>query len=97
MVRKRGGFKNFMRKLDGEPNPTVVDTSRFWFKGPRRSVTQVESLYKILSGEHQQLFRAFVWRDTPQGVLHWSEKAFKGSYLPQEDYAYIQYLIDNHS
>ena len=97
MVRKKDGFKNFMRKLDRGFDAPKVDTSGFWFKGSKRSELQVKKLYDILSGNHLCLFSAFGWGATPQGDMYWSARWSKDSYLSPEDYAYIQYLIDHHS
>lgn len=97
MVRKKNGFKNFMRKLDGVPNIPRVDTSGFWFKGSKRNADHSLALERILKGEHQYLMAAFPWTGTPHGVIYWSERCSRHSYLSQEDYAYIQYLIDNHT
>lgn len=92
MRQKGKGFSAFMCKLDGR-EPVVKSTPRMF------SVEDVEEirehhLLDAIDGDVDCLWRAFLWRTTPQGHDYWQERANGYVDLSEDDLDYLQELLE---
>lgn len=58
-------------------------------------IWSVERLMGALSGDHTQLWTAFLWDQSPQGKYYWYDRAEGTVPLGEEDYTYLRTLYTN--
>lgn len=97
MLTKRNGFIKFMKRLDGEDVPD----HEFYYTGEDYSVQLRRVRETILElkerGRSEALMYSFTWSHTPQGSRHW-DRIYNGWSTPtEEDYEYLNWLIETYS
>jgi len=90
-------YLEFMRKVDGRPEPEVNLNRNHYYHGEisRRNTGSIQNC--LGADDNTYLMDAFVWASTPQGHAHWAYIHYGGCTLTEEDRSYLKYLLREHT
>jgi hypothetical protein len=90
-------YVSFMRRVDGKPPKVepVVITSGFYYTGGMR--VKIHCIRSALSGQYEDIHRAFTWVNTPQGYGHWDAINEGNTQLTDADVQYLEWMLEEYS